>query len=69
MGKYGKKAIFKKNDVFLMVKAARTVSAVIVTNSFSFPYCMIRHNQHLEGLACTACTGVSSRTGPLYYLL
>src|SRR6266403_1226807 len=43
---------------------------------FSFFYCMIRPNQLPRGLACMACTGVSSRTGsatamtrPLHYVL
>ncbi len=34
---------------------------------FSFLYCTIRHNRLPRGLACTACTGVSSRTSLCYY--
>ncbi len=40
--------------------------ALSVTNSF-LSVCTIRHDWHLGSLACTACTGVSSRTSLLHY--
>ena len=40
-----------------------------VTNSFLPLYCTILHNWLPRGLACTACTGVSSRTGPVMTMM